>query len=533
MAKRIVACSDGTGNTAIKGRGTNVFKLFEAVDLNGHRFDAVLTPQIAFYDDGVGTEAFKPLKIFAGVTGFGLSRNVRRLYKELARVYDPGDEIYMFGFSRGAFTVRTLVGFIAACGVINPQKLDRRTSDGLEDTVRKAYKAYRKCYRTQLAKLFLGEPKTIAEGAGEAFRRQHSYDEEVRVRFLGVWDTVDAVGLPFHLGDVVNTVFYRFKFPDRKLSVIVDRARHALAIDEARQSFGPLLWDEKAEEKKGRVEQVWFAGSHSNVGGGYPKQGMSLVALDWMLAEAGRRDRSTRGLRLNADERRSYEEHANVDDKLYDSRAGLGIFYRWKIRDMEKMCGKYGVRPKLHISVLERVAHGPEDYSPGNLPTGAQVVITNPDRPEHAALALQRAANVQKVLSETEDRLLGRLKRELVVGQLSYYIYLASDIAVLVVASGWNGGRNAGEIWSAIVAVGRLIGGLLSSPIDTAIASGTHLTEDPQRLVWLAAGFLTAYFMQLYADRRMSGVFSEYWYKQQPKLREALKLARKEIITQR
>jgi uncharacterized protein (DUF2235 family) len=109
MAKRIVICSDGTGNTAIKGRGTNVFKLFEAVDLTGHRFDPSVTPQIALYDDGVGTENFKPIKIFAGATGYGLGRNAKQLYKELVRIYDPGDEIYMFGFSRGAFTVRTLV----------------------------------------------------------------------------------------------------------------------------------------------------------------------------------------------------------------------------------------------------------------------------------------------------------------------------------------------------------------------------------------------------------------------------------------
>src|SRR5215207_972716 len=95
MAKRIVVCSDGTGNTAIKGRGTNVFKLFEAVDLDSHRFDPAVTPQIAIYDDGVGTEDFKPLKLLGGATGWGLSRNVKHLYAELARVYDPGDEIYM------------------------------------------------------------------------------------------------------------------------------------------------------------------------------------------------------------------------------------------------------------------------------------------------------------------------------------------------------------------------------------------------------------------------------------------------------
>ena len=139
MPKRIIVCSDGTGNTAIKGRGTNVFKLFEAVDLDGHRFNAAVTPQIAIYDDGVGTEQFKPLKIFGGATGWGLSRNVKHLYKELARIYDPGDEIYMFGFSRGAFTIRTLVGFIATCGLVDPEKLNPKTFGNLQSTVRKAY----------------------------------------------------------------------------------------------------------------------------------------------------------------------------------------------------------------------------------------------------------------------------------------------------------------------------------------------------------------------------------------------------------
>src|SRR6187397_150500 len=123
MPKNIVVCSDGTGNTAIKGRGTNVFKLFEAIDLNGHKTRPELTPQVVLYDDGVGTETFKPLKIFTGATGWGLSRNVRQLYKELVRIYDPGDRIFLFGFSRGAFTVRTLVGLIAKIGLVDPGKL--------------------------------------------------------------------------------------------------------------------------------------------------------------------------------------------------------------------------------------------------------------------------------------------------------------------------------------------------------------------------------------------------------------------------
>src|SRR5580698_9592644 len=112
MPKNIVICSDGTGNTAIKGRGTNVFKLYEAVDLNGHHSNPSLVPQIAIYDDDVGNEDFRPFKLFAGITGFGLARNLRLLYKSLVRVYDPGDSIFLFGFSRGAFTVRALAGLI-------------------------------------------------------------------------------------------------------------------------------------------------------------------------------------------------------------------------------------------------------------------------------------------------------------------------------------------------------------------------------------------------------------------------------------
>jgi uncharacterized protein (DUF2235 family) len=108
VAKNIIICSDGTGNSAIKDRGTNVFKLFEAVDLNGHRTNPNLDAQVAMYDDGVGTESFLPLKLLGGAFGFGLARNVRKLYTELVRIYDAGDRIYLFGFSRGAFTARTL-----------------------------------------------------------------------------------------------------------------------------------------------------------------------------------------------------------------------------------------------------------------------------------------------------------------------------------------------------------------------------------------------------------------------------------------
>src|SRR5512139_3212303 len=178
MAKNIVICSDGTGNSTIKGRGTNVFKLFEAVDVNGHQRDARLTPQVTFYDDGVGTENFKPLQLAGGAFGWGLSRNVRQLYKELARVYDPGDSIFLFGFSRGAFTVRSLVGLIATCGLLDADKL--QTAEALTTAVDNTYKVYRKLYRTTLAKLVLGTPdrSMIAR-----FRQEHCRPGDVPITF--------------------------------------------------------------------------------------------------------------------------------------------------------------------------------------------------------------------------------------------------------------------------------------------------------------------------------------------------------------
>ena len=527
MPKRIVVCSDGTGNTAIKGRGTNVFKLFEAVDLDSHRFDPDVTPQIAIYDDGVGTEQFKPLKIFGGATGWGLSRNVKHLYKELARVYDPGDEIYMFGFSRGAFTIRTLVGFIATCGLVDPEKLNPKTSGNLQSTVAKAYRAYRKCYRPWLWRLFAQPSKN----AGEQFKNEHSSSGDVKVRFVGVWDTVDAVGLPFHLSDVLNATIYQFKFPDRTLSPIVQRACHALAIDDQRQSFHPLMWQERPGDQS-RISQVWFAGAHSNVGGGYPKQGMSLVALDWLLTQAEQAGApyGQHGLRLNTSERQSFREHSSVDDKLYDPRAGLGVFYRWKIRDIDAMCAANGVSPKVHVSVLERVAHGTDDYSPGNLPARATVEFTTPAKAEHTRLAALRATTVQKVVSTIPDAtLLNQVRGPVRLGQVSYYTYLASCVAVIVAASGLNAENPLSHPWTAVQATGALATGTLTNPLQMVATIAKELIDRPALLVYLTLGFVAAYLMMMYADRQMDKVFSGFWYAKQKTLRDNLRLARQEV----
>jgi len=504
MSKNIIICSDGTGNTAIKGRGTNVFKIFESVDLNGHRFDPALAPQVATYDDGVGTESFKLLRLFGGAFGWGLGRNVQQLYKELCRIYDPGDRIYLFGFSRGAFTARSLAGFILRCGIVDVHKL--RDSETFEATIKRAYGVYRNCYRTTLARFFLGAPD--GREAAE-FKSEHCHPDG-SIRFVGVWDTVDAVGLPIKLADFINASIYPFKFPNLELSERVEYAAHALAIDDERKSFHPLLWDETNQHKKPhqKLEQVWFAGAHSNVGGGYPKQGMSLVALDWMMSKA-----EAAGLRFVDNDRDFYRSHASVDDKLYDPRAGTGVLYRWEPRDIAHMCSRANVHPKLHASVMERIAHGTEDYCPGNLPTNANVVASHTADTEKNTLATVRAAATQRVLQEAQAdgvTLLNKARRDVGIGRNSYRLFAISCLALVVLAAWITTGSDIepsysfGYLWA--------IAKQLPNYLAPALA--------------VASGFIGSLGLAMYCDRAMLRRFSQFWFKKQQALRAALKSAR-------
>jgi uncharacterized protein (DUF2235 family) len=515
MPKNIVICSDGTGNTAIMGRGTNVFKLYEAVDLNGHKSNPDLTPQLAIYDDGVGTENFRPIKIFAGITGFGLARNVRLLYKSLVRVYDPGDSIFLFGFSRGAFTVRALGGLISKCGILDASTLP--TTESLNAAVRQAYRVHRQDYRTKLGTWFGLKPnrKLMAR-----FKQRYSRHVEVRIRFMGVWDTVDAVGVPWHISDFINMTMHRFKFPDQKLPPFVDHACQALSLDDERQTFYPLLW-----EHDSRIEQVWFAGCHSNVGGGYEKQGMSLVSLDWMMRQAEARG----GLRLLASDRKLYREHANVDDKLYDPRAGPGILYRWAPRDMEAICRRHGVPPLIHLSAVERIAHGTGDYSPGNIAPHVRVVITEADSADEMAALLSRARDVERVLAQAHEGgkpLLDRVEAEILVGRAAYYVYLLPSTAAVLAACVPQGAGMplnpmilVRSVWAVVLALASFHGGPL-------IESARHLLHSPTLLSLVIGGQVASWLIGESTGSRMSAVFSVFWHEQQPKLREALKMAR-------
>lgn len=499
MKKNIVICSDGTGNSAIKDRGTNVFKLYEAVDLNGHLTDSTLMPQIAFYDDGVGTETFKPFKVLGGAFGWGLSNNVKQLYASLARSYDAGDNIFLFGFSRGAFTVRTLGGFIAACGILDRSRY--LTDADLVEAVDDAYEVYRSKYMTGVHRYIrtLGRklhspsaPPSRFDAKVAGFREAHGV-HDAKIAFIGVWDTVDAVGLPFdELADFINYFIYPFKFSDLMLSPKVSQGRHAISIDDERHTFHPVMWDESAGAE--RIKQVWFAGVHANVGGGYPKQGMSLTALAWMMAEA-----ESAGLRFIDEDREYYIDHQNVNDKLYNSRAGLAVYYRYKPRDIYEICKEANTSPKVHETAIDRIKLRTEGYAPGNLPAGLAVVATGGKPTRYPG-----AGGVITGEYGKDSSLLERAKFQVWVRRLSHYVF--------VVLSAW-------ALWDAVQPVlakqqglWPKLGALFS--IDGFSVLGKELITNP----WLLALIVVFYLVGTLAEQSMRRKFSAFWHQVAPRI---------------
>lgn len=323
--KRLVVCCDGTWNRRDAGpRTTNVAKTAEAVAASDRS-----TRQLVFYDAGVGTGGWVD-RIVGGVTGHGLEKNVLDAYRFIAENHEDGDELFLFGFSRGAYTARSVVGMIRKCGVLRGADAQR---------MRDAYRLYR-------------GPAHPDSDAAKAFRAAHS--KETRVRFIGVWDTVGALGIP--AGPLRSFNRRRHAFHDVQLSRIVDVACHALAIDERRAAFQPTLWSTKPDPRQ-RVQQQWFPGAHSGVGGGYAAAGLSDVALGWMMDEAAEAGLVfTRGARARL--------RPDPAGKLVDSRSGLWRFLPGGWRTI----GAAATQPQtLHPSALQRHLAPAPGYRPRNL----------------------------------------------------------------------------------------------------------------------------------------------------------------------
>ncbi|HEX2527566.1 MAG TPA: DUF2235 domain-containing protein [Geminicoccus sp.] len=256
--KRLVLCFDGTWNSAdSKEAETNVARIARAVRANSETGGK---PQLTLYLRGVGSTGIALQKLLGGATGLGIDDNIISGYMFLAQNYVPGDTIHIFGFSRGAFTARSLVGFIGCCGLLKREKLA---------DLRAAWDYYR-----------TGEDRSPPNFCATCKTDSH---QDVQVAFLGVWDTVGALGIPTTvLGALTDD---EYEFHDTTPSRIVKIGRHALAIDEHRDEFVPTLWTGKLPPGVD-IRQVWFAGAHSDVGGGYHDRGLADIPLRWMAEEA-------------------------------------------------------------------------------------------------------------------------------------------------------------------------------------------------------------------------------------------------------
>jgi uncharacterized protein (DUF2235 family) len=259
--KKIAIFFDGTWNTPNdggdieKGANTNVYKLYKSTC----KEDEEGTEQLSYYISGVGDKWYN--RIRGGVIGVGIDNKIKEGYNKLVQTYDDGDEIFVIGFSRGAYSARSLVGMIRNSGLLYRSKSRQ---------VNAAYELYR----------------TKDESADNAmainFRNANS--RKVKIKAIGVWDTVGTFGIPLQSFGWFNAK--RYEFHDCELSGDVENGFHAIAIDEFRNSFSPTLWDpsEKSDQK---IVQTWFAGAHADVGGGYLQANLSDITLKWMSEKLG------------------------------------------------------------------------------------------------------------------------------------------------------------------------------------------------------------------------------------------------------
>jgi len=321
--KRLVVCSDGTWNTPESKDFTNVVKMARVIRPK----DSHDVEQVVFYDWGVGTDKGTD-KWRGGALGKGINKNIRDAYRFLVHNYNPGDEVFLFGFSRGAYTVRSLVGLLRNCGL-----LKKKYAHLIPD----AYNMYRSPAKPDVA-------------SARKFRA--AWSRTVKVKFLGVWDTVGALGIPLGLFSRYNV--NKYSFHDTRISAIVNHAYHALAIDEKRKPFAPTIWKTKPDRKNS--EQAWFAGDHSDIGGGHPDTGLSYKALVWMVQKA-----AACGLSVDKGYMASLKMN-NSPEKLHNS-------YTAKYRLLGKYVRPIGRRNTdefVHPSALARYRNR-KGYQPENL----------------------------------------------------------------------------------------------------------------------------------------------------------------------
>uniref|UniRef100_A0A6C0JE28 T6SS Phospholipase effector Tle1-like catalytic domain-containing protein n=1 Tax=viral metagenome TaxID=1070528 RepID=A0A6C0JE28_9ZZZZ len=323
--KRIIICADGTWDKpeedTTKDFPTNVLKLTRMIKMSNTEI-----PQQIFYNSGIGTnQFFKTIKLYKGVTGSGLQDHVINYYRYLVHNYNLGDEIFLFGFSRGAYTIRSLCGLINNCGILRHEHANR-----IHETF-----------------LYYKNPHSLYKPDTEFIKKfQTDYcHKNNKIKFVGVWDTVAALSLKYSKKD---------SFYNTKMGSNIHVVRHALALDEPRKKFKPTLWQDREDEN---LLQMWFAGSHSDVGGGYytPDNNNSLlsnVSLLWMIKEAKK-------FGLEVENYSHLDETKHIFAKIHNPRIRMFLFRKKYLRKIK------GPKEAIHPSVHKRSEN--IKYEPKNL----------------------------------------------------------------------------------------------------------------------------------------------------------------------
>lgn len=323
MIRTHIVIVDGTLSLLEEGKETNAGILYKLLNEMKPRTDLTV-----YYHRGIQGEGLQ--KWVNVAAGLGISLSIAAGYKQLSRRYNPGDKIMLFGYSRGAYSVRSLAGMIARIGLLRKEHVTTKR-------INRAYRHYQALHSTSAAR---------------AFTRAYCH-ENVVIEIVGVWDTVKALGLPY-------PVLWRFapmatEFHDHRLSSSISNAFQALALDETRKAYRPILWD-NIPDYNGRVEQVWFSGAHADIGGhingSKESRKLSNIPLIWMLKRA-----EICGMPLPLNWRDRFEKDAAAP--MIGNKSGTAKYFIKRAR--RNACQT--PFDDLHESVAERMAALPK-YKP-------------------------------------------------------------------------------------------------------------------------------------------------------------------------
>ncbi len=498
-SKRIVVFADGTGN-AFSTQESNVWRLYQALDRSQD-------DQISHYIKGVGTSGFRPFAILDGATGIGVPANVRKLYEFICWNWRAGDQISMFGFSRGSFTIRTLIGLIDHEGLV-PREIEGETvaRHEMHRNVMAAWRSYRSktipnnplrvspliSFVRLLRNIFVGVfhglfgHRTYKQ-VSEETRRQHR--SIIPIKFAGLFDTVEAFGVPIEeFRRAIDWAIWPISFSNGRLSDRVEHAFHALSLDDERTTFHPIRFDMR-NEKTDEIKEVWFAGVHSDVGGGYPDADLEHVPLVWMANHA----EAEAGIRFTAGALDGFENAASPVGPRHDSRDGLGIFYRYGPRVIRDGVEDGGA-PVIHHSVAERMVFGCDGYAPIVLPSTAEVLLPDGSkhpirgfaREERLALAapgpeMTRALEAISVIRNPDPYIVSLVRDHVWWRRVAYFALLACTILIVLLpfivrpftelaertgartAEAVGAGNLWTSIWNALVGIAGSIKAVLTS----------------------------------------------------------------------